>query len=217
MVQALVERVANSPDRLSFPAMAIIMVATLWASLQLAGLSDNTVDLRIAPVTLQASQNSKTFCQAPAKGAAAAVASDDWRFPLYACGTAGIAGPVGPLTTVQDTGGRMMLENGVGGPSIYAVMMSNTDISGNPAVTGAEFRDGYAFSPQFVAATGLPMAAFSRRCEAGFSPQPASMSEPTPYGAGQASYAPGTPSMTPEGGMVCGDTRIVSGDLNLPD
>lgn len=217
--RSLVSRVANKPDLLSYPAAAIIVAATLWASLQLVGLSDNTVDLRISPVSVQTAGAGKAFCQQPAQafGHTGRNSATDWTFPRYACGSAGIRGPEGPLHVVPDTGGEMVVENSSRGPAIYAVMMANTGNNGDPSATGAEFRDGYAFSPAFAANTGLSMLQFSRQCEAGFKPEPRSFENPTPYGAGQASYAPGTPSMTPDGGLICGDTHITSGDLNLPD
>ena len=209
-------KLRNSPDSLGIPAASAIVLATLWALAELTGMTGNTIDLSIPPVavTMQSSGIGKAFCQAPAAGPGAV---GQWTTPLYACGTGGITGPTGPLSVAPDTDGRMILETTMGITSIYAVMMANTDSSGVIGASGAEFRDGYAFSPAFVTASGLSITALSRQCETGFAPAPPTIANRTPYGAGQASYAPGTPSVTASGGFVCGGTRIVEGDLDLPD
>lgn len=215
--------IRRMPEFLGLPAAAMIAAATIWAGAQLLGFNTDTVDLRIAPVMVapQTGGPGKIFCRAPQPGAgtdgSAITDSAGWKFPLYACATGGIAGPAGPVTAASATDGRMLLETVGNHGAIYAVMMKNTASRGMPDASGAEFRDGYAFSPAFVAQSGLSITALSRRCEAGFAPAPRSLEDPAPYGAGQASYAPGTPSVTPKGGFVCGGTRIVDGDLNLPD
>ncbi|MGA7966753.1 MAG: hypothetical protein WCB49_12880, partial [Gammaproteobacteria bacterium] len=161
----------------------------------------------------------KAFCRAPspAPGKTAITTGTAWKFPLYACATGGIAGPAGPLVTAPGTDGRMILETVKGVRSIYAVMMTNTGSRAAPEASGAEFRNGYAFSSAFVTNSGESLTDLSHQCEAGFTPAPMSITDPVPYGAGQASYAPGTPSITPNGGFICGSTHIVSGDLNLSD
>lgn len=207
-------RLGATPDPLSVLAAVVIAFATLWSGAELSGLTGNAIALSIAPVAVapQSGGTGKAFCQMPAGGEAG-----DWAFPAYACGTDGIAGPDGPVSAAPFTDGRMIVERRYGASSIYAVMMANTGSFAGPGASGAEFRDGYAFNRVFLAATGLSVTTLSRQCEAGFSPAPQTIDNPAPFGAGQASYAPGTPAMTPEGGFVCGNTHIIDGDLDLPD
>ncbi|HQT61237.1 MULTISPECIES: hypothetical protein [unclassified Acidiphilium] len=212
--QEVSRRLRETPDMLSVLAAVVIAGATLWSGAELSGLTSDAIALSIAPVAVapQSGGTGKAFCQMPAGGAAS-----DWAFPAYACGTNGIAGPDGPVSAAPFTDGRMIVESRYGSSSIYAVMMANTGSFAGPGASGAEFRDGYAFNHGFIVASGLSVTALSRQCEAGFSPAPPTIDNPAPFGAGQASYAPGTPAMTPEGGFVCGNSHILDGDLDLPD
>lgn len=220
-VALVAQQVRRVPETVTIPAAAMIAAAAIWAVAQLLGISADTIDLRIAPVTVAAQTPGmgKAFCRAPppAAGQTSITSAADWAFPLYACATGGIAGPTGPTELVPATAGRMVLETTAGGSAIYAVMMANTGSRTRPAASGAEFRDGYAFSPDFVANAGMSLTRLSNQCEAGFAPAPMSLADPAPYGEGQAVYAPGTPSVTPDGGFICGNTHIVGGDLDLPD
>lgn len=203
-----------------FASLALVLIAAVWCIGYFIINQAGTVDLGISPVSVQSgSASGKTFCKLPAGyNLDSASSRRGWSFPLYACGIGGIDGPKSMIRVAKNTDGRMILStNGGGANVVYTVMMANTDGFGDTKASGAEFRDGYSFSPSFVIKAGLTQANLLAQCQSGFSPANATMDDLDPYGAGQASYAPGVPSMTPDGGFICGSTHIVSGSLDMPD
>ncbi len=129
-----------------------------------------------------------------------------WSFPTYACGTGGIAGPVGPVQTVNAGGGDYSLVqvNSQGVQSYYAVLQGNRTQAAGGSTT--LFSDGYATMSADAAYFGITYASFSQSCTAGYT------SQPSGYGPSIV-YNPSTPSEDSAGNFLCGGSSIKSGSL----